>query len=193
MIEVEKKMLLFEEEYKHLMAYFGGDKSVTKQVNYYYDTDDLQMDKQNITCRLRFKNGIWKGTMKKHHLNGDANEETTVEVYDSIYDNTFTREGLALQGELVTYRIILLKNDVCEVVLDRNTYLDYTDYELEIEYASGYEQNVWVILQNFTEVLRAVLPSLSALQLYKRLRYKKSKSRRFFDRMKQKWESQCSP
>ena len=104
MIELEKKLLLSKEEYKRLVAYFGKGKSATKQVNYYYDTDNLRMDQQNITCRLRWKNGIWQGIRKKHYLDSDISEETTAEVYNGVCDNTFTREGLTLQGEMVKYQ-----------------------------------------------------------------------------------------
>lgn len=192
MIELEKKLLLSKEEYKRLVAYFGKGKSATKQVNYYYDTDNLRMDQQNITCRLRWKNGIWQGIRKKHYLDSDISEETTAEVYNGVCDNTFTREGLTLQGEMVTYRMILFKNDVCEVVLDKNTYLGYTDYEVELEYAQGYEQHMWDVLRSLAEVLLPVSSPIPTFQLFGRLQSKKSKSRRFFDRMKEKGNVLCS-
>ncbi len=193
MIEPEKKLLLSKEEYKRLVACFGEGKPVTKQVNYYYDTEDLRMDQKNITCRLRLKNGSWQGTRKKHNLDSDISEETTVEVYNGVCDNTFTREGLILQGEMVTYRMILFKNDICEVVLDRNTYLGHTDYEVELEYAQGYEKNAWKILGSITEVLLPVWPPIPKFQLIRRLQSKKSKSRRFFDCKKEKGNVLCSP
>ena len=60
MIELEKKLIISKEEYDYLIEHFGYDnqhcrKPIIKQINYYFDTDDLLMNAQNITCRIRLK------------------------------------------------------------------------------------------------------------------------------------------
>ena len=112
------------------------------------------MNEEGITCRIRLKNGVYTGTIKKHIMNSDASIESDIKVRNGIYDNGFIDMGLQLQGELVTERCILLKNSNCEVVLDKNTYLGYTDYELEIEYSKDNEYNVGDILSIFLDMLK---------------------------------------
>ena len=112
------------------------------------------MNEEGITCRVRFKNGMYTGTMKKHTWNSDTSTESEIDVRNAIYDNGFIDMGLQLQGELVTERCILLKDSAYEVALDKNTYLGYTDYELEIEYAQEKEDDVADILKIFIDILK---------------------------------------
>ena len=177
MTELEKKLLLSKEEFELLMKHFGFDaktpsEPIVKQTNYYYDTDDLLMNQKNITCRIRFKDGKYKGTIKQHLPGSEHSTETDIEVYDGITKNTFIDMGLNLKGELLTERHIVLKDATCEVVLDRNTYLDHEDYELEIEYAPMCEQYAARILQTIINLLKINLPSQRI----------PSKSERFFER-----------
>ena len=141
MTELEKKLLLTEDEYDYLMELLCYEspliqKPITTQVNYYFDTDDFSMNLQNTTCRIRLKDGKYKATMKKHASGGDQSTETEMEIYDGLESNSFTKMGLTLQGELITKRCIVFKDTNCEAVLDKNEYLGHTDYELEIEYTS---------------------------------------------------------
>ena len=76
MTELEKKLLLTEDEYDYLMEHLGYEspliqKPIVTQINYYFDTDDFSMNRQNTTCRIRLKDGKYKATMKKHASGGD--------------------------------------------------------------------------------------------------------------------------
>ena len=158
MIELEKKRLLSKEEYEYLLKYFFKNdylkgQSITKQTNYYFDTDNQAMNKQNITCRIRLKNSQYKGTMKAHTRNSDSSTEIAIEVRNGIKDNSFVDMGLKYQGALVTTRCILIQNPLCTVVLDKNEYLGCTDYELEIEYPPKHKK----IAESTMEVLHDVL------------------------------------
>ena len=69
MTELEKKLLLTEDEYDYLMEHLIYESPliqmpITTQINYYFDTDDFSMNHQNITCRIRLKDGKYKATMK---------------------------------------------------------------------------------------------------------------------------------
>ena len=185
MIELEKKMLLSKHEYACLFECSGHLKSIIKQVNYYYDTDDLAMNHQNITCRIRLTNGKYQGTMKKHTVNSDRSEEIDVEVRNGVFDNEFIDMGLKLKGELVTERCIIFKDSSCEVALDKNDYLGYTDYELEIEYLPNFEKNVPSAIQSVVHVLPCGKLSISPGDVISRCKNTKSKCQRFFERMVQ--------
>ena len=158
MTELEKKLLLTEDEYDYLMEQFGYEnpliqKSIVTQINYYFDTDDFSMNRQNTTCRIRLKDGKYRATMKKHSSSADQSTEIEMEIYNGLDRNAFINMGLKLQGELITKRCVVLKDANCEAVLDKNKYLGHTDYELEIEYASGHENDAWEILKIFKEML----------------------------------------
>lgn len=182
MIEHEKKLLLSKDEYEYLLVGLGKDKPIVKQTNYYFDTENLSMNSQNTTCRIRLKDGKYKGTIKKHASNANYSTETEIEVRNGIHDNAFVDMGLILQGNLVTERLILFKNDVCEVVLDKNSYLGYIDYELEIEYLPEYEQTALVALKVFFDLLQYKFPFLTESNLCKRVENSYSKSKRFFEK-----------
>lgn len=158
MTELEKKLLLTKNEYDYLMEHFGYEsprppKPRIKQINYYFDTDDLFMNRKNITCRIRLKDGKYRATMKQHSQNSDHSIETEMEIYNGITSNSFTNMGLKLQGKLETVRCIILKDEICEVALDKNEYLGHTDYELEIEYALDHEKEAQSIFRFFRDIL----------------------------------------
>lgn len=133
MTELEKKLLISKEDYHTLLNHFNGGISSSEQINYYFDTDDLAMNKNNITCRVRLKNGKYKATMKFHFADSDKSIEKQMPIYNGLEKNAFTEIGLKLKGSLATIRTVLYKTDGYELVVDENRYLGHTDYELEIE------------------------------------------------------------
>lgn len=181
MIETEKKLLLTKDEYDCLFSCFGKDKPIVRQINYYFDTEELSMNKQNITCRIRLKDGKYKGTIKHHAQNSDQSREIEIDVRNGLYDNIFVDMGLKRQGKLTTERCIILKDTVCEVVLDKNDYLGYTDYELEIEYAPGCESYAVSTLKTIADVL--IHHNSSINDVAQRTCNVKSKSKRFFEKL----------
>lgn len=181
MVELEKKLLLTKEEFNSLLLYFGNEKQRVKQVNYYFDTEDLSMNRQGVTCRIRLKNGTYTATMKQH-TNFDRSTETKIDIRNGLDDNAFIDMGLTLQGELVTNRCVILKNAVCEAVLDQNDYLGYTDYELEIEYLTEHEADADAIMQACLRVLKDNIPVLSSNDMPLCCNKVPSKSARFFER-----------
>lgn len=187
MMEFEKKLLLSKDEYDYLMDRFGYEsplikKPITTQINYYFDTDDFSMDRQNTTCRVRLKNEKCKATMKRHSSNGDQSFETEMEMYNGLESNAFTDMGLKLQGKLVTERCVLFKDNTCEAVLDKNEYLGHTDYELEIEYDTGAENRAQTIFRMFSDALTLRKWILIYEESHNDLSKVPSKSNRFFKR-----------
>ena len=179
MNELEKKLLLTKDEYTFLLDRFRNNSSIVKQINYYFDDEKLSMNSQNITCRIRLKDGKYKGTMKKH-TSTDRSTENKIKVRDGIYNNAFIDMGLKLQGELITERCIILKDSSCEVALDKNEYLDHIDYEMEIEYAPSHEKAAQSILQNFFDILMRRNGLLSYSSSCTQTPHVPSKSNRFF-------------
>lgn len=181
MVEFEKKLLLAEDEYIYLIKHFRKDQPIVRQVNYYFDTDDLFMNQHNITCRIRLKEGKYKGTIKQHLIASEHSTETEIEVRYGIHDNAFIDMDLQFQGELVTERCIIWSNSFCEVVLDKNDYLGFTDYELEIEYKQNRAREACGIFYAIIELLGYDIDNTLNLK-----QTVPSKSKRFFELKKRK-------
>ena len=182
MLEFEKKILLSPQEYDIILK-IKQLSPVQVQINYYFDTDDFSMNKRGITCRIRERNGKFKTTIKNHNLKYlDCGLEEDINEKAEFDPTPFKSRGLKYQGQLLTERRILLKDDYCEVVLDRNDYLGYTDYELEIEYSEGCEIISQIILEYTAKLLidAGILGNVDELLM--RARNPKFKSQRFFER-----------
>lgn len=187
MKEFEIKRMLSEETYNHLRKHWEEGKPPIIQTNYYFDTDDLVMNRQGITCRIRLKDGIYKATVKSHGIKGSNcsfEEDLSEKTY--LDPEVFSSRGLHLQGELITERVILFKDKVCEIMLDRNSYLSVVDYELEIEYLEGWESSAD---RMFDEIAKAVVffQNLSG-DMEISHRHGKSKSERFFEKLKKDFQ-----
>ena len=188
MIELEKKLLLTGDEYDYLMEHLAYEspliqRNISTQINYYFDTDDFSMNRQNTTCRIRLKDGKYRATMKKHSSGGDQSTETEMEIHNGLESNEFTDMGLNLQGALMTKRCVVFKCANCEAVLDKNEYLGHTDYELEIEYTPEHEKDAQAILKIFRDMLTRRKCFLAYKESLKEVPDVPSKSSRFFDRM----------
>lgn len=182
MTECEKKLLLSEKAYNALMEQFSSSrKPIVTQVNYYFDTDDFAMSRQDTTCRIRLKDDQYQATMKRHAAGTDQSTETEMEIYAGLDHNAFTDMGLKLWGALTTHRCVLLKNPHLEVVLDRNEYLGYTDYELEIEYLPEYEKEARAVLKEVEKALQRKRSPIYNIGIFSA---GLNKSKRFFKRMK---------
>ena len=182
MLEYEKKVLLTEDEYAVLADQCRGI-SVESQTNYYFDTDDFYMNRKGITCRIRAKNRRYKTTIKNHTAGG-LHCSMEVELWEGTeYNSKFNEaQWLCFQGELVTKRIILYKDAFCEAVLDRNTYLGYMDYEIEVEYVQGCEDSALDYLKSVANCLVAANLVDSVDSFLLRVGKGNSKSERFFKR-----------
>ncbi len=178
MKEFEIKRMLSKETYNHLRNHWGDGKSPIIQSNYYFDTDSLDMNRQGVTCRIRLKDGIYKATVKSHVIEG-SNCSLEEDLSEKAYLDTsvFLSRGLHLQGELITERIILFKDNACEIMLDRNSYLGAVDYELEIEYRLGFEQKATGLLN---EIIVELLQH--GFDVSREEMRGESKSERFFKR-----------
>ena len=176
--------MLTKEEYDVLVSRCINLK-LDAQINYYFDTEDFVMNSKGITCRIRAKNGKYKATIKKH-----SNDNSNCSIEEQLYYKTeldtrvFDALGLCYQGELVTLRACIYRDDFCEIVLDKNMYLDYIDFEMEIEYRKDCEKNALEAIKKAAACLEKANLISSTDEFMLRFEKSKSKSKRFFERKK---------
>lgn len=110
------------------------------QINYYYDTQDLDFQSEGTTIRIRQKeNGIQLQIKKKNYYGFHKNLETVSEI--TVIPSTMTIDNkiVELKGHLVTDRTRHVFADGVKVDLDINFYCSMVDYEMEIELPSDIE------------------------------------------------------
>lgn len=142
MIENEFKLMLTFEQYNKLLSLYDWDKTIF-QTNHYYDTDELQLSKMHITCRVReTKNGCF--LQMKFPAAREFSRVELEKPLDSLPETLSSGELLCPEGfdklpdvkrlgALSTTRSVK-QFDGAELDLDRSEYLDKTDFELEIEF-----------------------------------------------------------
>lgn len=137
--ENEFKLILTEKEYNHLMCIV---KSIVVksgwQTNYYYDTMDGLLRKENATVRVRQTADKLEGTVKRHlSAMGDSTEDhfPVSKIPQAIMLDHFL---VWLRGSLNTHRTVLRVSESITMMLDMNTYLGVVDYELEVEFSAEY-------------------------------------------------------
>lgn len=185
MLEYEKKIMLTADEYLSIVALMCKYLPPQIQTNYYFDNDDLSMNKKGITCRIRAKDGKYKATVKSHNTeHPDCSIEVNLLEKSEFDPKIFSMLGLHHQGELVTERVVMHKDSTCEMVLDRNVYLGHTDFELEVEYCKENERTAQALIENVAERLVATGQLTGIDEFLARVGQGGSKSQRFFDRLK---------
>ena len=171
--ENEFKLMLVENEYNYLMSIFRS--IVVKsglQTNYYYDTMDGLLRKENVTVRVRQTADKLEGTVKRHlSAMGDSTEDhfPVSKVPQAIMLDHYP---VWIRGALHTRRTVFRVCEGITMMLDKNTYLDVIDYELEVEFSLPYRKQAEGVVQLVLSLLhraRVIQPV--------------SKSERFFRRM----------
>ena len=146
MIENEFKVMLTAEQYNAILSMFEWDKTV-RQVNHYYDTDNLRLSENHITVRVRTVGGECLLQMKlpngadysrrelERKLSGNVPTTLSPQLLNELADGNapITLPCVHRLGQLSTLRSIK-RFDGAEVDLDKSSYFGVTDYELEIEF-----------------------------------------------------------
>lgn len=138
--------MLSKEEYDRIKAVYEWDSEIN-QVNYYYDTADFYLRRNDITFRIREIDGTYRLQIK-YQDTSDSQYASKVEVeypiegvkkHFSILEcpkylsKIEINSDLILLGSLKTNRWIK-KLDITKICLDYNQYLDKEDFELELEF-----------------------------------------------------------
>lgn len=183
MLEFEKKIMLTKKEYCFLKEQRQWSVTAVVQSNHYYDTDDLELSRRGITCRIRERNGYCTATIKEHQTKWeDCSVENSKSVKDRYDDALFRNMDISYQGSLETVCSKYIPCPGVSVMLDRNSYLGIEDYELEIEYDYDKEMLAMQELDRMTAELfkNGILNDPEGFKT--RIGRGKNKAARFFSR-----------
>lgn len=156
MDEFELKRMLTKEEYEMLLIWYGPRLKRLLQVNYYYDTEKLDFHRQGITIRIRQKNDLLKGTVKRHSVRGNPyrSSEERFFVLRLPRSMKYEKADLSLFGQLVTERLSVSFESGLKLMLDKNYYLGRLDYELEVEFPENGDGEAAAFMENIARSLR---------------------------------------
>lgn len=158
--EFESRIMLTESEYFEIVSHYMRlypNKSFLKNVNVYFDTEELDLRKRHITLRVRIINDTWcELTAKIKGMNGDDEINDDINL---IQANELIKEGKFPDGNVKSFLLTLpytldlykqiailnnlrleIENEDHLLVIDKNIYGDNTDYNLEIEAKDSIEK-----------------------------------------------------
>lgn len=148
-IEIEFKNILTLAEFQYLLSSYPFPKVPQEQINYYFETNRLDLHKNRCALRIRKKNDVYQLTLKEPHTDGILETHTTLskkEALNWLSDNIMYKGNVGDQlervpiepkslhyiGKLHTTRYEVGIEDNL-LVLDHSVYNNHSDYELEIE------------------------------------------------------------
>ena len=144
------EILLTKKEYETISADFGNEAKRVLQIDFFYDTPELFLDRppessgnipmsvkeQGTTVRIRHREGVLQGTILQQQARADLpypNETCfTVERLPLTLD--YNGKTLRLCAQLITERLQITPGAGIELLLDKNYYYGIVDYELTIAY-----------------------------------------------------------
>lgn len=140
--EIEFKCAINEAQYNDLIDSFDLKNNIFKQTNFYFDSVDQALLKQNTTLRIRLKypnrykltlkTAISKGAVEQHIFLKENQALKLIENGFNVKDYFDTDLDVHLYGSLDNYRVSTpYKNG--ELFIDKIEYFNLVEYELEYE------------------------------------------------------------
>jgi len=151
-IEIEFKTQINDKQYHDLIQVFGLENNIFKQTNYYFDTNNLDLNHQKMVLRIRTKReNSFKLTLKSQSEQGafEYHVFITKEQAEDMKKNGFhTKNFFEHIDYFVTWQATLdnfrasTPYEGGTLFLDYNEYCGEKDYEVEFEvdhYESGFQ------------------------------------------------------
>ena len=139
-LEIEFKTEISEEIYENLISKYHLKDKTFVQINHYFDTENKDVINQKNILRIRQKGDQYKITKKEPSSNGtiETHIKLTLDEAKKILHDGFDANIINLPyyvnkiAELKTERVTMPYLDGI-IFLDKNTYYDKTDFEIEYE------------------------------------------------------------
>ncbi|WP_416151239.1 CYTH domain-containing protein [Salipaludibacillus sp. HK11] len=150
-IEIEFKNLINNQQYQTLLNVYSSLKGPTfEQVNHYFDTESFLIKASRSALRVRYKGNYYVLTLKQPHPEGllethqpiNDVEFATLKEHGTIPNGEISTQLSELLGESVPKLAYLghltttrteIQLDEGLLVLDKSSYFDQVDYEIEFE------------------------------------------------------------
>ena len=142
-IEIEFKTGVTYEKYHELLKQFKLENNIFKQVNHYFDTDQYDLNQQQIVLRIRQKSETrYKVTLKSQSDQGAFESHVLLhpdQAKKMIEEGFSTKDFFDDLDYYVTFKVSLDNYRVSTpyeggtLFLDRCDYCNVTDYEIEYE------------------------------------------------------------
>ena len=138
--EIEFKTFISKEQYDNLLEEFHLTNNIFPQTNFYFDTEDTLLMKDQTVLRIRKKGNNYKLTKKTRSTIG-ADETHILIINEKAFEmleNGFDASIIGLPyfvkniAELTTYRASGPYKDGT-IFFDRSEYYGHIDYEIEYE------------------------------------------------------------
>ena len=144
-IEIEFKSKIDKDTYLKLLHHFNLENNVFKHINYYFDTDNLDLNKKEIVLRIRQKGeDSFKLTLKSQSEYEAYEYHVFLEKNDAlnIIENGFNTKKYFDAFDYDVKFIILLDNYRAKTPFDGGTlFIDYSEYCGNTDYEIEYEVN----------------------------------------------------
>lgn len=145
--EKEYKQIIDQKTFELLLRKFDNLEEVIQE-NIYYDTSDLYILKHKCTCRIRSINTEHVFTLKRfiakelkeYEINVHTNDSSVFEIKEikTLLHSFNIPTNLIRQTSLLTHRYIYNTGNAL-ICLDKNTYNNIVDYEIEYEYINDHD------------------------------------------------------
>jgi len=146
-IEKEYKILVSKEQFERLLQHYP-QAVFHKQVNTYYDTEDMMIRKKYGAMRIREIDSTFIFTLKERCDHGVKEHECIVadnsltalqtEEIKSLLQNLHIQQPIVEIAQLTTYRAVIPLTNA-ELCFDYSEYNNTCDYEIEYEYIKPHD------------------------------------------------------
>lgn len=142
-IEIEFKTIISKNQYFELLETFNLKDNIFKQTNYYFDTEDYELNKKHIVLRIRQKgDNHFKVTLKSQSEKGAYENHMLLnkKQANEMIENGFNTSTFFDQTNYDVKYIVNLDNYRVStpymggtLFLDKCVYCNTEDYEIEYE------------------------------------------------------------
>lgn len=141
-VEIEFKTTITKDKYDELIKTFQLDQNIFKQTNFYFDTNDLELNKRAMVLRIRRKRDSYKLTLKSQSETGAFEYHVFLDEAQALRmkkEGFHTNEFFEQIDYHVTFQTSLDNFRASTpymggiLFLDYNEYCGLKDYELEYE------------------------------------------------------------
>lgn len=142
-IEIEFKTAIDKKRYLELLKLFELEDNVFKQTNFYFDTDNLDLNNDHTVLRIRQNGDRYKVTLKRQSEKRAFENHVllTKEKALEMIENGFNTNEFFSIDYLVTFKSSLDNYRASVPYLEGTLFLDRCDYDGITDYEIEYEVN----------------------------------------------------